>query len=59
MCGRVCVCVCAQIPVTKMTEARMMRRPERAELYKEYQATTSVWVPWFKFLAPAKVKKEQ
>jgi len=36
------------IPVTMMTEGRMLARPERAELFKEYQRTTSVWVPWFK-----------
>jgi len=36
------------IPVTVLTEARMLRRGERADLYREYQRTTSVWIPWFK-----------
>ncbi|GFR47281.1 hypothetical protein Agub_g8968 [Astrephomene gubernaculifera] len=35
------------IPITLMTEQRMLQRPERADLYRHYQKTTSVWVPWF------------
>lgn len=39
---------CVQVGVTQLTEARMARRPERAELFREYVRTTSMWVPWFK-----------
>ncbi|GIL44513.1 hypothetical protein Vafri_1965 [Volvox africanus] len=34
------------IPITRMTEERMMERSERASLYRHYQRTTSVWFPW-------------
>ncbi|GIL75832.1 hypothetical protein Vretifemale_5547 [Volvox reticuliferus] len=34
------------IPITRMTEERMMERSERASLYRHYQRTTSVWLPW-------------
>ncbi len=37
-----------QVGVTQLNEARMLERPERAALWREYQRTTSVWVPWFK-----------
>lgn len=33
------------IQVTKLTEERMLRRPERADMYQEYMRRTSVWVP--------------
>lgn len=36
------------VPITQMTEQRMLESPERADLYRQYQRTTSVWVPWFK-----------
>ncbi|PNH11097.1 hypothetical protein TSOC_002076, partial [Tetrabaena socialis] len=36
------------VGVTRMTEARMLERPERAELYRHYQRCVSVWVPWFR-----------
>lgn len=42
-----------QVEVTRMVEKRMLDRPERAAMYKEYQQSTSVWVPWFKFGTPA------
>ncbi|KAK9903260.1 hypothetical protein WJX75_001027 [Coccomyxa subellipsoidea] len=35
------------VGVTRLTEARMLARPERAALYREYQNRTSVWIPWF------------
>ncbi|GLC50475.1 hypothetical protein PLESTB_000383300 [Pleodorina starrii] len=34
------------IPITRMTEARMLERPERTSVYRHYQLTTSVWLPW-------------
>jgi steroid 5-alpha reductase family enzyme len=34
------------VGVTRLTEQRMLRRAERAEAYREYQRSTSVWVPW-------------
>lgn len=37
--------------VTGMTEARMLRNPARADLYRAYQQQTSILVPWFKFSA--------
>ena len=30
-----------------LIEGRMLRRPERAALYKAYQQRTSLLVPWF------------
>ncbi|KXZ56334.1 hypothetical protein GPECTOR_1g295 [Gonium pectorale] len=36
------------VSITAMTEQRMLARPERAQLYRHYQQTTSVWVPWFR-----------
>lgn len=37
--------------VTYMTETKMLREwpPERADIYREYQKKTSVWIPWFRF----------
>ncbi|CAL8465232.1 g4767 [Coccomyxa elongata] len=35
------------VGVTRLTEARMLARPERAALFREYQRRTSVWLPWF------------
>jgi steroid 5-alpha reductase family enzyme len=34
--------------VTRMTEARMAARPERAEAFDAYRRTVSVWIPWFR-----------
>lgn len=34
--------------VTKLVEDRMLRKNYRAEAYRQYQKTTSVWIPWFK-----------
>lgn len=35
------------VSVTFLTESRMVARAERAKAYRQYQQTTSVWVPWF------------
>ncbi|MCL7026719.1 hypothetical protein MKW94_013268 [Papaver nudicaule] len=37
--------------VTILVERRMLKQEERADAYKMYQKTTSVWIPWFKFSA--------
>lgn len=34
--------------VTKLVEQRMLKQDYRAEAYRQYQKTTSVWIPWFK-----------
>lgn len=34
--------------VTKLVEDRMLKQDYRAEAYRLYQKTTSVWIPWFK-----------
>ena len=34
--------------VTKLVEERMVKQEHRAEAFRFYQKTTSVWVPWFK-----------
>lgn len=34
--------------VTVLVEKRMIEQDHRAEAYREYQKTTSVWIPWFK-----------
>lgn len=34
--------------VTVLVERRMLKKESRAEAYREYQRTTSVWIPWFK-----------
>lgn len=34
--------------VTMLVERRMLKESSRAEAYKLYQKTTSVWIPWFK-----------
>ncbi|KAK7285708.1 hypothetical protein RJT34_20486 [Clitoria ternatea] len=38
--------------VTKLVEDRMLKQDSRAEAYRLYQNTTSVWVPWFKSSSP-------
>ncbi|KAL4187117.1 hypothetical protein AMTRI_Chr09g17210 [Amborella trichopoda] len=34
--------------VTVLVEQRMVSQEYRAKAFREYQATTSVWIPWFK-----------
>ncbi|XP_052170689.1 uncharacterized protein C594.04c [Diospyros lotus] len=34
--------------VTILVERRMLQRDYRAEAYRVYQETTSMWIPWFK-----------
>jgi steroid 5-alpha reductase family enzyme len=34
--------------VTKLVEDRMLKQDFRAEGYRIYQKTTSVWIPWFR-----------
>lgn len=34
--------------VTILVENRMLKQDYRAEAYRLYQKTTSVWIPWFK-----------
>ncbi|XP_041001535.1 uncharacterized protein C594.04c-like [Juglans microcarpa x Juglans regia] len=34
--------------VTKLVEDRMVKQDYRAEAYRLYQKTTSVWIPWFR-----------
>lgn len=43
--------------VTKLVEERMLKQEYRAEAYKKYQKTTSVWVPWFKISLEGKKKE--
>lgn len=35
--------------VTKLVEQRMLKQEKRADAYRMYQNTTSVWIPCFKF----------
>ncbi|KAL1561105.1 hypothetical protein AAHA92_03851 [Salvia divinorum] len=49
--------VCLGI-VTILVEERMSKQEYRAKAYKEYQETTSFWVPWFKTSLVGKQKKE-
>ncbi|XP_057454966.1 uncharacterized protein C594.04c-like isoform X2 [Lotus japonicus] len=34
--------------VTRLVEDRMLKQESRAEAFRLYQKTTSVWIPWFK-----------
>ncbi|XP_008783564.2 uncharacterized protein C594.04c-like [Phoenix dactylifera] len=34
--------------VTVLVEQRMLKKEHRIEAYRQYQKTTSVWIPWFK-----------
>ncbi|CAA6656434.1 unnamed protein product [Spirodela intermedia] len=34
--------------ITVLVERQMLRKKSRTEAYREYQRTTSVWIPWFK-----------
>lgn len=43
--------------VTILVEERMVKQEHRAEAYRLYQKTTSVWVPWFKSSAVAEKYK--
>lgn len=43
--------------VTILVEERMLKQQYRAEAYKKYQKTTSVWVPWFKTSSAGKEKE--
>ncbi|KAL2241947.1 uncharacterized protein C594.04c [Sesamum indicum] len=43
--------------VTILVEERMLKQQYRAEAYKNYQKTTSVWVPWFKTSLAGKEKE--
>ncbi|KAL5792102.1 hypothetical protein ACOSP7_000696 [Xanthoceras sorbifolium] len=43
--------------VTILVERRMLKQEYRAEAYKLYQKTTSVWIPWFKSSAVAEKEK--
>lgn len=42
--------------VTALVEERMLKQPFRAEAYRQYQKTTSVWIPWFKSSSPEETK---
>ncbi|KAL0366014.1 UNVERIFIED_CONTAM: hypothetical protein Sradi_3491500 [Sesamum radiatum] len=43
--------------VTILVEERMLKQQYRAEAYKNYQKTTSVWVPWLKTSLAGKEKE--
>lgn len=43
--------------VTVLVENRIVKQSYRAEAYRLYQKSTSVWVPWFKSYAQGKVVK--
>ncbi|KAL6653219.1 hypothetical protein ACP70R_012144 [Stipagrostis hirtigluma subsp. patula] len=38
--------------VTVLVERRMLQQEHRAEAYKLYQRSTSVWIPWFRKTVP-------
>ncbi|GMH00355.1 hypothetical protein Nepgr_002194 [Nepenthes gracilis] len=42
--------------VTFLVEDRMLKQSHRAEAYRQYQKTTSAWIPWFKSSPGAKDK---
>ncbi|CAL5029062.1 unnamed protein product [Urochloa decumbens] len=44
--------------VTVLVERRMLKQEHRAEAYKLYQKTTSVWIPWFRKSVPELKEKE-
>lgn len=44
--------------VTVLVEQRMLKQEYRAEAYRLYQKTTSVWVPWFRSSAIAVKDKD-
>lgn len=41
--------------VTVLVEQRMLKKEYRAESYRQYQRSTSVWIPWFR--SSPKLKK--
>lgn len=43
--------------VTVLVERRMLEKPSRADVYRNYQQTTSVLVPWFKLTPKTGAKK--
>ncbi|KAG4950826.1 hypothetical protein JHK85_044693 [Glycine max] len=43
--------------VTRLVEDRMLKQESRAEAFRVYQNTTSVWIPWFKS-SPSGVKNK-
>ncbi|XP_051150829.1 uncharacterized protein C594.04c-like [Andrographis paniculata] len=43
--------------VTVLVEDRMLKQQYRADAYKHYKKTTSVWVPWFKTSSAIKDKQ--
>lgn len=43
--------------VTVLVELRMLKQEYRAEAFKKYQRTTSVWIPWFKSSLAGKEKE--
>ncbi|KAH7859788.1 hypothetical protein Vadar_005465 [Vaccinium darrowii] len=44
--------------VTVLVERRMLEKDYRAEAYRVYQETTSVWVPWFKSSPKGRKEKD-
>ncbi|XP_042489688.1 uncharacterized protein C594.04c [Macadamia integrifolia] len=44
--------------VTVLVERRMLKQPHRADAYRLYQKTTSVWIPWFK-TSPERAPKDK
>jgi len=42
--------------VTVLVERKMMEKSSRASVYRRYQQTTSVWIPWFKFQPSKKIQ---
>ena len=42
--------------VTILVEERMLKQEYRAQAYKKYQESTSVWIPWFKTSSAGKEK---
>ncbi|XP_061998572.1 uncharacterized protein C594.04c-like [Rosa rugosa] len=44
--------------VTTLVEKRMLKQDFRAEAYRQYQKTTSVWIPWFKSSATGEKDKK-
>lgn len=45
--------------VTILVERRMVKQEYRAEAYRAYQKTTSVWIPWFKSKVAAAASKDK
>ncbi|PKA54188.1 hypothetical protein AXF42_Ash000021 [Apostasia shenzhenica] len=44
--------------VTVLVERRMLKRKDRAEAYRNYQKTTSVWIPWFNLSSTGSKEKK-